>query len=416
MSYSKTHKVFKISNSVFRVLLLVLIAIVLSSCIPIPYITDYEDAPDTEDVVPQLQSLQSSDATRSTVIETLGRPFRYRDNYISYEACEDLYGIALMMCLFYGCEMLTSYESDPKCFELQLDFDEHDKLTGYRTLPYDRKHNAYEENLMLKEFGSRGDPIAQRLWEQSLKSEWNLKKEVGAFCPNADLGHTEAQKRIGDLYYLGLLGLERDLIRSYVWFSLADKGGNNGATEQLDELTSELSPQQLDEAQMQLEAWEPGQCIRDLMGAIEKQSEDRSEDTRKLAEDGNIKAIYRVYIGMRDEYIEPVSAWEWLCKAADLGYENAQIEVAYWHRESNWEFLRPDRIGWLRKANIRADDRIAYLWYTLAAKGDDKRLRIRDNLFSETLSEKEIAEAKDMVSNWKPGQCQSDLMKVTSER
>jgi hypothetical protein len=34
-----------------------------------------------------------------------------------------------------------------------------------------------------------------------------------------------------------------------------------------------------------------------------------------------------------------------------------------------------------------------------------KRLRIRDYLFSETLSEKEIEESKDMVSNWQPGQC-----------
>jgi hypothetical protein len=148
---------------------------------------------------------------------------------------------------------------------------------------------------------------------------------------------------------------------------------------------------------------------------IRKHAEDRSEETRKLAEEGDAKAMYHVYRGMRNDHIEPVSAWEWLCKGADLGYENAQIEVAYWHRESNWEYARPNRIEWLRKAKIRADDRIAYLWYTLAAKGDDKRLRIRDNLFSETLSEKEIAEAKDMVSNWKPGQCQSGLMKVTSE-
>ena len=121
--------------------------------------------------------------------------------------------------------------------------------------------------------------------------------------------------------------------------------------------------------------------------------------------EGDAKAMYRVYMGMRYEHIKPVAAWGWLCKAADLGYESAQIEVAYWHRESNWEFARHERIDWLHKANIRADDRISYLWYTLAEKGDDKRLQIRDYMFSETLSEKEIAEAKDMVSNWKPAQC-----------
>jgi len=133
------------------------------------------------------------------------------------------------------------------------------------------------------------------------------------------------------------------------------------------------------------------------------------KETLKLllesAETGEPESQYEVFLSMRNAYIEPVSAWKWLCKAADLGYENAQIEVAYWHRESNWEFAQSDRIEWLHKANIRADDRIAYLWYTLASNGDDKRLRIRNNLFSETLSKKEIAEAKDLVRNWKPGQC-----------
>lgn len=133
------------------------------------------------------------------------------------------------------------------------------------------------------------------------------------------------------------------------------------------------------------------------------------EETLKLllesAELGDPESQYEVFLLMSTACIEPVSAWKWLCRAADLGYENAQIEVAYWHRESNWEFAQADRIEWLHKANIRADDRIAYLWYTLASNGDDKRLQIRNNLFSETLSKKEIAEARDMVRNWKPGLC-----------
>ena len=92
--------------------------------------------------MPQLQNLQSSDASRSTVIKTLDR-----------------------------------------------------------TLSRDRKHDEREEDLMLKELGKRGNPIAQSLWEQSstyLKSEWMLswaqsstyhksecvlRKDVGTYCP-----------------------------------------------------------------------------------------------------------------------------------------------------------------------------------------------------------------------------------------
>ena len=113
---------------------------------------------------------------------------------------------------------------------------------------------------------------------------------------------------------------------------------------------------------------------------------------------------------MYESYIEPVAAWTWLCKAADQGHENAQIEVAYWHRESNWALANSDRIAWLRKAHVQSDDRIAYLWYTLAANGNEKRLGIRDDLFTETLSGNEIKEAQDMVSNWKPGECERELL------
>ena len=129
----------------------------------------------------------------------------------------------------------------------------------------------------------------------------------------------------------------------------------------------------------------------------------------KLAEDGDPNTMYHIYLAMYDAYIHPVAAWDWLCKAADLGHENARIEVAYWHRKSNWALTNSGRIAWLRKAHVRPDDCIAYLWYTLAANGNEKRLGIRDDLFTETLSSGEIKEAQDMVNNWKSGQCEKEL-------
>ena len=129
----------------------------------------------------------------------------------------------------------------------------------------------------------------------------------------------------------------------------------------------------------------------------------------KLAEDGDPNTMYHIYLAMYDAYIHPVAAWDWLCKAADLGHENARIEVAYWHRKSNWALTNSGRIAWLRKAHVRPDDCIAYLWYTLAANGNEKRLGIRDDLFTETLSSGEIIEAQGMVKNWKSGQCEKEL-------
>lgn len=124
------------------------------------------------------------------------------------------------------------------------------------------------------------------------------------------------------------------------------------------------------------------------------------------ASQGNPDAQYNVFLIMKDEYTEPAVAWEWLCKAADQGYKKAQEEVGYWHNKTNWERTRPlfERL-WLRKAGIHADNRVAYMWYNIAANGDPDRLRTISDLFSGKLTEEEIAEADDMIRNWKPGQC-----------
>jgi TPR repeat protein len=114
---------------------------------------------------------------------------------------------------------------------------------------------------------------------------------------------------------------------------------------------------------------------------------------------------------MKGQNIEPAAAWRLLCKAANQGYKEAQIEIGYWHNESSWERAQSDRIAWLKNAGIDADNRVAYMWYTLAAKGDLDRLRIINNMFSGELTEEEAAKAKDMARNWKPGQCPSPYQK-----
>ena len=107
----------------------------------------------------------------------------------------------------------------------------------------------------------------------SVDYAWVLYKEIETYCPNADLGHADAQTYIGDLHYLGAYGIERNLIQAYVWYNLAANNGNSYASEQSDKLMHELSPQQLSKAQAHLEEWKPGQCERDLMEAMPEENE-----------------------------------------------------------------------------------------------------------------------------------------------
>ena len=94
-----------------------------------------------------------------------------------------------------------------------------------------------------------------------------ISKEAGIYCPNADLGHDDAQAYIGDLYYLGAYSLDKNLTQAYVWYSLAANKGNSYATQQVRKLETDLSPSQLIEANHQLNHWEPGHCRNDLLDA-----------------------------------------------------------------------------------------------------------------------------------------------------
>ena len=91
-----------------------------------------------------------------------------------------------------------------------------------------------------------------------------IGKEAATYCPNADLGHADAQKHIGDIYYHGLYGLKVDVMRAWVWYSLASQNGDEVAKTRISSLTDELTPGQLEEAKRQLAEWKPGQCMQEL--------------------------------------------------------------------------------------------------------------------------------------------------------
>lgn len=96
-------------------------------------------------------------------------------------------------------------------------------------------------------------------------TEWLFDRAAGTYCPNADLGHADAQVHIGDIYYHGIYARKFDPVRAWVWYSLAAQGGDAQAKEQLSQVTAELTPEQLAEARQQLAAWQPGQCVKELV-------------------------------------------------------------------------------------------------------------------------------------------------------
>jgi len=109
-------------------------------------------------------------------------------------------------------------------------------------------------------------------WELSEDSARKFRQEAGIYCSNADLGHADVQKRIGDIYYSEFYTystpVNRDLKRAYVWYRLSYEGGYKDAENSLKQVKSELSHDQLAEAQQMFAQWKPGNCQIDLMHKI----------------------------------------------------------------------------------------------------------------------------------------------------
>jgi hypothetical protein len=100
-----------------------------------------------------------------------------------------------------------------------------------------------------------------------------IRKSAGIYCPNADLGHADAQLYIARVYDYSAYGGQVNLVRAWVWYSLAAQNGDEVAADRVKRITEELDPQKLAEAKRQLAAWTPGQCAEELEKLIRDEGE-----------------------------------------------------------------------------------------------------------------------------------------------
>ncbi len=135
----------------------------------------------------------------------------------------------------------------------------------------------------------------------------------------------------------------------------------------------------------------------------------------KLAKSGDAGSAYEIY---EITVLIPGHASDsrnWICKAANAGDVEAQMELGYRHQSVVWKTSSDHiRMQNLREAGIIADDRIAYMWYTLAAASAETNdftgertaaiLGLRRYVMKD-MADKKIADANRMVRAWRPGQC-----------
>jgi hypothetical protein len=274
-----------VNNSVFLILLFCVAPLFVSCFVQSPYFP-YVQPPyippvwDRFDAINKLDSIKPGISTKDEVVKRLGSPDAQdrSGKFFQYTGWTDITLIFVPLnkeSLSYA----MCGDFDPLCQSVPLPNDVENFLNSREDMIfYDATHDR-----QLK-LGS-SHPGGQR-WMVSIRFDENdvvtrvstsmdddmpenhtqgIGKEAGAYCPNADLGHADAQLHIGDIHYHGAYGQNVNPVRAWVWYSLAMQGGDAQAAQQLSRITAELSPEQLAEAQRQLAVWQPGQCAKELV-------------------------------------------------------------------------------------------------------------------------------------------------------
>jgi len=123
------------------------------------------------------------------------------------------------------------------------------------------------------EYANQGDVYAQ--WElansyccNEFEGGHDYKKAVKWFCTAAENGFSKAQLVIGRLYRntkkFDNIKIEKDIIKAYIWFSLAARRANVEASENKKELEILLTKEELEQTKQVLDNFQNFSCKKIL--------------------------------------------------------------------------------------------------------------------------------------------------------
>ncbi len=112
--------------------------------------------------------------------------------------------------------------------------------------------------ILTRKAAQRGVPEAQDilgfLYYYGLGVKQSYEEAASWIRKAADHGLSEAQNNLGWLYEKGQ-GVPQDWMQAYVWFKLAEASGESGAVLRMKAAESNLTPKQIEEAEVLAKEW-----------------------------------------------------------------------------------------------------------------------------------------------------------------
>lgn len=127
---------------------------------------------------------------------------------------------------------------------------------------------------------------------------------------------------------------------------------------------------------------------------------------RTLADQGDVEAQY--WLGIQQAILDKSKGFGWLCRAANQKYPSAQYAVGNWYRQQG-------ESASVRAATFRPDDRVAFMWYSLAVSNGETLAAATRRKLTAHMTPAEIAEAERLAAEWTPDptSCEIEAARAT---
>ena len=197
----------------------------------------------------------------------------------------------------------------------------------------------------------------------------------------AEQGDANEQYNLGIMYGKGE-GVPQDIVQAHMWFDLAAAQGHENAQNNRDIAASQMTPDQIAEAQTNL-----GLMYADGEG-VPKDYAEAVKWFRMAAEQGHVHAQYNLGVlysegrGVGQDYVE---AAKWYRKAAEQGSVDAQYNLGAMYAQGQ---------------GVRQDFVQAHIQFSLAAAAGSEGAQKNRDMVANNMTPDQIVEAQRLAREW----------------
>ena len=131
-----------------------------------------------------------------------------------------------------------------------------DIYSGVRGIPQDQAKAASWYRKAAKQGSAPAQTLLGVMYESGIGVPQDDKEAISLYYKAAEQGFAEAQYNLGGIYERGLgIVVQADLVQAHKWFNLATTAGFEAARDNMEEIETKMSNEQIEAARSMAKEW-----------------------------------------------------------------------------------------------------------------------------------------------------------------